>query len=184
MDIQPNDGFGTILPLETLRLNLIFQPIKAREYKFDLVCKSEINRCFKVSCQAVGVHPPLELSHYQIKFSATSLYDTSVSKLYVINSHLSMNKLIHSLPRIGSEEATPVGPTSFEFLLPPNSPITISPTVGTVLPGKVRSMGPCQGVELPSLSPRVPGLAYPKFRYLTIAGPRSMIQGPNRSSGK
>lgn len=44
MDIQPNDGFGTILPLETLRLNLIFQPIKAREYRFDLVCKSEINR--------------------------------------------------------------------------------------------------------------------------------------------
>nr|XP_034358757.1 cilia- and flagella-associated protein 74 [Arvicanthis niloticus] len=136
MDIQPNDGFGTILPLETLRLHLIFQPIKAREYKFDLVCKSEINRCFKVSCQAVGVHPPLELSHYQIKFSATSLYDTSVSTLYVINSHLSMNKLTHSVPRIGSEEATPVGPTSFEFLLPPNSPIIISPSVGTVLPGK------------------------------------------------
>ncbi|XP_031235605.1 cilia- and flagella-associated protein 74 isoform X4 [Mastomys coucha] len=136
VDIQPNDGFGTILPLETLQLDLIFQPIKAKEYKFELVCKSEINRCFKVSCQAVGVHPPLELSHYQIKFSATSLYDTSVSTLYVINSHLSMNKLIHSLPQIGSEEATPVGPTSFEFLLPPNSPITISPAVGTVLPGK------------------------------------------------
>ncbi|GAB1289330.1 Cilia- and flagella-associated protein 74 [Apodemus speciosus] len=136
VDIQPNDGFGTILPLETLQLDLIFQPIKAKEYKFELVCKSEINRCFKVSCQAVGVHPPLELSHYQIKFSATSLYDTSVSTLYVINSHMSMNKLIHSLPRIGSEEATPVGPTSFEFLLPPNSPITISPCVGTVLPGK------------------------------------------------
>lgn len=136
VDIQPNDGFGTILPLETLHLDVIFQPIKAKEYKFELVCKSEINRCFKVSCQAVGVHPPLELSHYQIKFSATSLYDTSVSTLYVINSHLSMNKMIHSLPRIGSEEAAPVGPTSFEFLLPPNSPITISPSVGTVLPGK------------------------------------------------
>nr|XP_038967308.1 cilia- and flagella-associated protein 74 isoform X6 [Rattus norvegicus] len=136
IDIQPNDGFGTILPLETLRLDLIFQPIKAREYKFELICKSEINRCFKLSCQAIGVHPPLELSHYQIKFSATSLYDTSVSTLYVINSHVSMNKLIHSLPRIGSEEASPVGPTSFEFLLPPKSPITISPSVGTVLPGK------------------------------------------------
>ncbi|XP_052571468.1 cilia- and flagella-associated protein 74 isoform X4 [Peromyscus californicus insignis] len=138
VDIQPNDGFGTILPLETLQLDVIFQPIKAKEYRFELVCKSEINRCFKVSCQAVGVHPPLELSHYQIKFSATALYGTTVSTLYVINSHLSMNKLIHSLPRIGSEEATPVGPTSFEFLVPPNSPITISPSVGTVLPGKFR----------------------------------------------
>ncbi|KAL1777360.1 cilia-and flagella-associated protein 74 isoform X1 [Sigmodon hispidus] len=136
VDIQPNDGFGTILPLETLQLDVIFQPTKAKEYRFELICKSEINRCFKVSCQAVGVHPPLELSHYQIKFSATALYDTTVSTLYVINSHLSMNKMIHSLPRIGSEEASPVGPTSFEFLVPPNSPITISPSVGTVLPGK------------------------------------------------
>ncbi|XP_049986089.1 cilia- and flagella-associated protein 74 isoform X3 [Alexandromys fortis] len=136
VDIQPNDGFGTILPLETLQLDVIFQPIKAKEYRFELICKSEINRCFKVSCQAVGVHPPLELSHYQIKFSATALCGTTVSRLYVINSHLSMNKLTHSLPRIGSEEATPVGPTSFEFLPPPNSPITISPSVGTVLPGK------------------------------------------------
>ncbi|XP_048205954.1 cilia- and flagella-associated protein 74 [Perognathus longimembris pacificus] len=136
VDIQPNDGFGTIMPLETLQLDVIFQPAKAKEYSFELVCKSEINRCFRLSCRAVGVLPPLELSHYQIKFAATALYDTSVATLYVINSHLSMNKLTHSLPRIGSEEASPVGPTSFEFLPPPDLPITISPSVGTVLPGK------------------------------------------------
>nr|XP_020729404.1 cilia- and flagella-associated protein 74 isoform X1 [Odocoileus virginianus texanus] len=136
MDIQPNDGFGTILPLETLQLDVIFQPTKAKEYNFELICKSEINRCFKLACRAVGVYPPLELSHYQIKFAATSLYDTSVATLYVINSHQSMNSLTHSVPRIGSEDAFPVGPTSFEFLLPPDSPITISPLVGTVWPGK------------------------------------------------
>lgn len=44
VDIQPNDGFGTILPLETVELDLIFQPTKAKEYNFELVCKSEINR--------------------------------------------------------------------------------------------------------------------------------------------
>ncbi|XP_006161420.1 cilia- and flagella-associated protein 74 [Tupaia chinensis] len=136
VDIQPNDGFGTILPLETLHLDVIFQPLKAKEYSFELICKSEINRSFKLSCRAVGVHPPLELSHYQIKFAATALYGTSVATLYVINSHLSMNSLTHSVPRIGSGDAAPVGPTSFEFLLPPDSPITISPSVGTVLPGK------------------------------------------------
>jgi hypothetical protein len=121
------------------------------------------SRCFKISCRAVGVHPPLELSHYQIKFAATALYDTSVATVYVINSHLSMNKLTHSLPRIGSEEASPVGPTSFEFLLPPNSPITISPSVGTVLPGKV-SIGFTgkqggRGSRLPCLTLGVPGSA-------------------------
>lgn len=89
----------------------------------------------------MGVHPPLELSHYQVKFAATSLYDMSVATLYVINSHVSMNSLTHSVPRIGSEDASPVGPTSFEFLLPPDSPITISPSVGTVLPGKA-GVGP------------------------------------------
>ncbi|XP_012886885.1 PREDICTED: cilia- and flagella-associated protein 74 [Dipodomys ordii] len=44
VDIQPNDGFGTIMPLETLQFDVIFQPAKAREYNFELVCKSEINR--------------------------------------------------------------------------------------------------------------------------------------------
>nr|XP_058896087.1 cilia- and flagella-associated protein 74 [Kogia breviceps] len=136
VDIQPNDGFGTILPLGTLQLDVTFQPTEAKEYNFELVCKSEINRCFKVTCRAVGVHPPLELSHYQVKFAATSLYDTSLATLYVINSRLSVNSPVPSVPRIGLEDASPVGPTSFEFLLPPNSPITISPSVGTVWPGK------------------------------------------------
>lgn len=46
VDIQPNDGFGTILPLETLELDVIFQPAKAKakEYRFELICKSVINR--------------------------------------------------------------------------------------------------------------------------------------------
>ncbi|XP_030619822.1 cilia- and flagella-associated protein 74 [Delphinapterus leucas] len=136
VDIQPNDGFGTILPLETLQLDVIFQPTKAKEYNFELVCKSEINRYFKLTCRAVGVHPLLELSHYQVKFAATSLYDTSVATLYVINSRLSVNSPTPSVPRISLEDASPVGPTSFEFLLPSDSPITISPSVGTVWPGK------------------------------------------------
>ena len=119
------------------------------------------SRCFKLACRAVGVYPPLELSHYQIKFAATSLYDTSVATLYVINSHQSMNSLTHSVPRIGSEDAFPVGPTSFEFLLPPDSPITISPLVGTVWPGKV-GVSPTDGLWGGAQGhPRMPGSAHP-----------------------
>lgn len=44
VDIQPNDGFGTILPLDTLALDVIFQPTQAKVYSFTLTCKSEINR--------------------------------------------------------------------------------------------------------------------------------------------
>ncbi|XP_057355599.1 cilia- and flagella-associated protein 74 isoform X3 [Manis pentadactyla] len=154
VDIQPNDGFGTILPLETLHLDVTFQPSEAKEYDFELLCKSEISRCFRLTCRAVGVHPPLDLSHHQIKFAATSLYGTSVATLYVINSHLSTSPLTHSVPRIGSEDASPVGPTTFEFLLPPDSPITISPSVGTVLPGKARkdTATPRKDLQRPSFS--------------------------------
>ncbi|XP_036602825.1 cilia- and flagella-associated protein 74 [Trichosurus vulpecula] len=136
VEIQPNDGFGTILPLQSLFLDVIFKPSKAKEYNFQLICISEINREFRLSCKAIGVHPPLELSHYRIKFAATALFDTSTVTLYVINSHTNMNSLTHAVPRIGTEEIAPVGPTSFEFLLPRDAPIMIIPSVGTVLPGK------------------------------------------------
>ena len=36
-------------------------------------------------------------------------------------------------------EIAPVGPTSFEFVIPEGAPINISPSVGTVEPGKVLS---------------------------------------------
>ncbi|XP_028920216.1 cilia- and flagella-associated protein 74 isoform X3 [Ornithorhynchus anatinus] len=144
VEIQPNDGFGTLLPLETLHLDVIFNANKAKEYSFDLVCKTEINRQFKLPCRAIGVHPPLELSHSLVKFPATALNDVSSVILYVVNSHLSMNHLTHCVPRIGNGEPVPVGPTSFEFLPPEGAPITIVPSVGTVWPGKA-SVHPSEG---------------------------------------
>ncbi|XP_067423281.1 cilia- and flagella-associated protein 74 isoform X1 [Emydura macquarii macquarii] len=81
VEVQPSDGFGTLLPQESLNLDVIFKANKAKEYSFELTCKSEINR-------------------------------------------------------IGKGEIAPVGPTSFEFLVPEDSPVTIMPSVGTVLPGK------------------------------------------------
>uniref|UniRef100_A0A674KCZ4 Cilia and flagella associated protein 74 n=1 Tax=Terrapene triunguis TaxID=2587831 RepID=A0A674KCZ4_9SAUR len=136
VEIQPSDGFGTLLPLESLNLDIIFKANKAKEYSFELICKSEINRQFKLSCKAVGVHPPLELSHSLVKFAATALNDVSTATLYVINAHVSLNRFTHAVPRIGKGEIAPVGPTSFEFLVPEDSPVTIMPSVGTVLPGK------------------------------------------------
>uniref|UniRef100_A0A8D0BQR7 Cilia and flagella associated protein 74 n=1 Tax=Salvator merianae TaxID=96440 RepID=A0A8D0BQR7_SALMN len=136
VEIQPGDGFGTLLPLETVTLDVIFKPKKAKVYHFELTCKTEINREFKLSCKAVGVHPPLELSHYLVQFSATALNDVSTANIFVINSHVNLNYFEHSVPRIGNGEVVPVGPTSFQFLIPEDSPITIMPCVGTVLPGK------------------------------------------------
>ncbi|XP_068514732.1 cilia- and flagella-associated protein 74 isoform X12 [Anas acuta] len=136
VEIQPNDGFGVLLPLESLTLDIIFKANKAKEYGFELTCKSESNRRFKLSCRAVGVHPPLELSHSLVQFAATALNDVSTATLYVMNSHVSVNHFTHAVPRIDSGEIAHVGPTSFEFHVPEDCPVTVTPSVGTVLPGK------------------------------------------------
>ena len=44
LEVQPNDGFGTLLPLETIELDVMFSPQKSDDYKFNLTCKSLINR--------------------------------------------------------------------------------------------------------------------------------------------
>uniref|UniRef100_A0A8C6JX92 CFA74 protein n=1 Tax=Melopsittacus undulatus TaxID=13146 RepID=A0A8C6JX92_MELUD len=136
VEIQPNDGVGILLPLESLTLDIIFKANKAKDYSFELTCKSEINRQFKLSCKAVGVHPPLELSHSLVQFAATALNSVSTATLYVMNPHVSINHFTHTVPRIGNGEVAPVGPTSFEFCVPEDCPVTITPSVGTVLPGK------------------------------------------------
>ncbi|KAM5140335.1 cilia- and flagella-associated protein 74 [Mantella aurantiaca] len=136
VDIQPNDGFGILLPMETMTLDVIFRAPKAGEYSFDLTCKSAINRQFKVSCKAIGVHPPLELSHSLVQFPGTALNDVSIATLYVVNSHISGNEFTHPVPRIGKGDIAPVGPTSFQFMVPDDSAITISPSVGSIFPGK------------------------------------------------
>lgn len=42
--MQPNDGFGTLLPNETIKLDINFSPKLAKEYSFTLTCKSAVNR--------------------------------------------------------------------------------------------------------------------------------------------
>ncbi|XP_032903781.1 cilia- and flagella-associated protein 74 [Amblyraja radiata] len=136
VDVQPNHGFGVLLPLETLNLDIMFKAKQAREYNFELICKSEINRNFKISCKAIGVRPPLHLSHSVVHFAATALNDMATVTLYVVNSHTSRNEFTHPVPRIGTGEIALVGPTMFEFIVPESSSLTIVPAVGTVKPGQ------------------------------------------------
>lgn len=44
VDIQPNDGFGTLLPRETISLDIIFSASKPKDYCCELSCLTEINR--------------------------------------------------------------------------------------------------------------------------------------------
>lgn len=110
-------------------------------------------REFTIECQGVGVLPPLSLSSTVVHFPATPINDQSIAVFYVENRHIDKNHFKHPVPRIGNGnlskilyrlryiflgEFAPVGSTSFQFDIPENAPITISPLVGTVEPGTVR----------------------------------------------
>lgn len=136
VNVQPNDGFGTLLPNETIPIDINFCPNTAKEFKFSVVCKSLVNREFVINCHGVGVLPPLKLSAQRINFKATALNSTSSKAIYVINDHLDYDQHRHPVPRIGNGEMATVGPTYFEFDLPENCPFMLSPTVGLVEPGK------------------------------------------------
>ncbi|GAA6108298.1 cilia- and flagella-associated protein 74 isoform X1 [Tachysurus ichikawai] len=136
IDVQPNDGFGTLLPLQTLDIDLIFSASKAGEYNFEISCKSGINRVFLLPCHAIGVRPVLELSNSLVQFGATAVGDRSTAVLYVLNSHTSLNDFTHPMPRIGKGHVSPVGARFFTFTPPENSEFTVSPTTGRVLPGQ------------------------------------------------
>ncbi|KAG7519814.1 hypothetical protein JOB18_016556 [Solea senegalensis] len=137
IEVQPNDGFGTLLPQETLQIDLIFSPSKVKDYNFQLHCKSGINRDFLLSCRAVGVRPPLELSHSLVKFGATALGDHSTAVLYLINPQTSRNQSKPPVTAAAKDALTPVAPRLFSFVLPKKcSHVSIAPSTGRLLPGE------------------------------------------------
>lgn len=137
MNVQPNDGFGTLLPNETIPIDINFSPKMAKEYKFTVLCKSMVNRDFIINCRGIGVHPPLKLSAQRINFKATALNSSSYKTIYISNDHVDYDQHRHPVPRIGTGDIAVVGPTHFEFDLPENCPFKLWPQVGTVEPGKV-----------------------------------------------
>ncbi|XP_062247115.1 cilia- and flagella-associated protein 74 [Platichthys flesus] len=136
IEVQPNDGFGTLLPQETLDLDLILSANEAREYNFQLTCKTEINRDFLLSCRAVGVRPPLELSHSLIQFRATALCGNSQAIIYLTNPHANRNQSKQPVTPVVRDVTTPERPRLFSFTLPKDSDISITPAAGRLLPGQ------------------------------------------------
>ncbi|XP_051280852.1 cilia- and flagella-associated protein 74 isoform X4 [Dicentrarchus labrax] len=136
IEVQPNDGFGTLLPQETLQIDLIFSANKAKEYSFQLSCKSGINRDFRLSCRAVGVRPPLELSHSLVQFGATAVGDHSTAILYLINHQTNHIQSKQPIPPLVKDAVVPVAPRLFSFTLPKDSDISITPSAGGLLPGE------------------------------------------------
>ena len=79
----------------------------------------------------------MKFSESLIKFKSTAVNDVTAAKIFITNSHNDPNEYTHPVPRIGNGPVFPVGPTSFQFFVPDNAPISISPSVGTLKPGEV-----------------------------------------------
>ncbi|XP_043967379.1 cilia- and flagella-associated protein 74 [Gambusia affinis] len=131
IEVQPYDGFGTLLPQETLEIDLIFSPKKPIEYNFQLHCKSGIDRDFVLPCRGVGFHPPLVLSHSLIQFKPTAVGDKSTATIYLTN-YQDKEAGTRLIKVVSAVEA----PRLFCFILPKDSDISITPSVGRLLPGE------------------------------------------------
>ncbi|XP_071331418.1 cilia- and flagella-associated protein 74 isoform X2 [Trachinotus anak] len=136
IEVQPNDGFGTLLPQETLEIDLIFSANKAKEFNFQLSCKSGINRDFLLSCRAVGVLPPLELSHSLVQFGATAVGDHSTAILHLVNHHTDRNQSKLPVTPVVKDAMAPRAPRLFSFTPPKDSDISITPSTGRLFPGE------------------------------------------------
>ncbi|XP_051508831.1 cilia- and flagella-associated protein 74 [Myxocyprinus asiaticus] len=134
IDVQPNDGFGTLLPSQSMNIHLIFSVSKAGEYKFTLTCKTGINRDFLLSCRATGVQPSLKLSDWLVKFGRTAVGDRSTAVMYVENPHATQKEFTQPLTNINKRSGA--GAQLFAFSVPENSEITFTPASGRVLPGQ------------------------------------------------
>ena len=56
VEVQPNDGFGQLLPRESLALDVIFSAKKPRDYEFELTCKTGIDRYADYVVRCAHVH--------------------------------------------------------------------------------------------------------------------------------
>jgi len=74
IDVQPNDGFGVLLPHETKTLNVLFSPkISNYHYNFNLDMRTSMGDVYHIPVKGIGCDSPIELSHSLIQFTPTSV---------------------------------------------------------------------------------------------------------------
>ena len=124
--IQPNDGFGTLLPGETLDLEAVVHAKVLGEHTFNITCTTEIDRNFSLRCKATGVIPHLEVSHPLVRFAPTALGDVRQGSFYISNNPGK------------SDDGCKTSNTknSFHIVVPDGVDLKVSPSVGTLAPGQ------------------------------------------------
>ncbi|KAA6423269.1 MAG: flagellar associated [Trebouxia sp. A1-2] len=70
VSISPGDGYGMLLPLETISLTFSFMPSLTGPYNFQLECQTPLNTKFSLPCTAMARLPMITLSHNRIQAEA------------------------------------------------------------------------------------------------------------------
>ncbi len=67
VSISPGDGYGMLLPLETIPLTFSFMPSLTGPYNFQLECQTPLNTKFSLPCTAMARLPAVTLSYNHIQ---------------------------------------------------------------------------------------------------------------------
>lgn len=120
--VRPGDGFGSLLPGESVQRLVVFTPHAATLYSFHLLCTSSLSPAepFKVRCVGMGALSPLVFSANRLELPATPLRSSSTATLILKN--------------------VSTAPQTFEFAPPLRSDLRISPSVDVIQPGKAATI--------------------------------------------
>lgn len=84
--ISPFDGYGVILPEETIECNVTFQSKMAKQHNFDLTIITLQGSKFIIKCTANVIESPVILSSAFLQFETTPVGETSTQSIVVKNT--------------------------------------------------------------------------------------------------
>ena len=85
ISVPYQDGFGTLLPYETIERNILYSPLSAVDSTYSLTFSTYMNRTFNIACRGRGVRPPLKFSCTKIQFSCTPTTEILTQNIFVTN---------------------------------------------------------------------------------------------------
>jgi hypothetical protein len=118
VEVQPNDGFGVLLPLEEKEVQVYFKPISAIYHDFDLNVITTMNMPTSIRLKCQGVDAPIKFTHTVLKFSSCCPGDKITHSVFATNTTNSKQVFEFGVPKPGQ---------SF---------LRISPNVETLDPGQ------------------------------------------------
>ena len=86
LSVPEDDGFGTLLPNESIVRNVVFSPVAAVPGKFALKMQTFLGREFKINCIGTGVEPVLSLDYNVVKMAACPEGERVVQSIMVKNA--------------------------------------------------------------------------------------------------